>query len=128
MIPPDDPIPETIVESFISSLSGKEDYYKRETFWRIVDKHFKSEFNRMDSWDEWHDYLASLGIIIAKRYLGEVEKQQWAKWARAKGLHMRKNPALSENWQVDQGRTTEYILIPNETLEKMIVLGILEKE
>lgn len=116
MIPPEKEKEKTLIESFVDSLPYPS--YDRDTqFKKMLDLFFSEACMRVNSYDEWHEYLAGHGIILVKaRDAREVYKEKWWSWTHGR-FSILKNPAERDG--------CEMMLVPYGTIEKMILLGML---
>lgn len=115
MIPPEEE-QKTLIESFVDSLVPE--YDKRAQFKKMLDAVFSEACDSVDSYLEWHEYLAGLGIILVKAQdVREIYKERWHSWAQGR-FTILKNPA--------EKASNEMMLVPNKTVEKMILLGMLK--
>lgn len=113
----EDEEPKTILESFLEGLDAKA-YDRWPKLYKMLDDLFLNRLECIPSRDEWHRYLSDHGIILV-RSKGERYKEQWYKWSKGR-FAVARNPA--------EKSAEELMLVPHKTLEKMIVLGILEKK
>lgn len=117
MIPTEDEEEKTIIKSFIDSLDSPS-WDKNTHFKKMLSELFSNACLTMDSYDQWHDYLAGYGIILVKsRNTREMYKEKWHSWAQGRFVVLN-NPA-------EKG-IDEMMLVPHKTVEKMILLGMLK--
>jgi len=116
MIPPDEEEEKTLVEAFVDCLPGSHIYEKNAKLRQLLDLFFKKELDSMESWDDWHSFLAANGIILVKGRAQNSRDEKWFDWANKKNFHIQHSPT-----SVDR----EYLLVPQKAIEKLILLGCL---
>lgn len=120
MIPEDPPQPKSVLDSFADKVVPKDFMeQRRNAVYKMVDQALAEDFKSMESWEEWHAHLAAMGIIPAKSCRQGFTEEKWYKWASRKGLVVRPSPAQ---------KNQEWMLVPEATIEKMIVLGRIRSE
>lgn len=116
MIFPEEKKP-TILESFTDNLPGYQIFDKRLQLSKMLDVLFSTDLAGMNSYDEWHEYLGRYGIILVRSRAEQRWKESWHKWSDGRFMVV-KNPAEEDK--------SELMLVPNKTIERMIILGILK--
>lgn len=124
MIPKKEERQKTLVEAFIEGISIKQYEGERwSTFLRALESFFHSVMEAVQSYDEWHEKLADLNVILVRkaerkpgRILTSYEARRWCE-PSSRFLAI-KNPAELDD--------SELMLVPEKTIEKLIVLGELK--
>lgn len=115
MIPEETQPERSILDAFADRIVKKDfSCQRRSMVYQMVDKVFEADFKSMDSWEEWHNYLNTHGIILAKSKENSLSNEKWYKWASKKRFVVRRSPAQKDY---------EWILVPEQVIENMIVLG-----
>ena len=124
MIPPDEEEKKTLVEAFVDGLPGSQVYEKNSKFRQLLNLFFRDEFNSMESWDDWHGFLAANGIVLVRGRAQNNRDEKWFHWANQKKFHVQMSPTsgLTREGTVDP-EDREYLLVPQKALEKLILLG-----
>jgi hypothetical protein len=125
MIPPDEKEEKTLVETFVDGLPGSQVYEKNSKFRQLLDLFFQNELHSMESWDDWHDFLAANGIVLAKGRAQKWQDEKWFYWASQKKFQVLRSPTSVDRPGEAGDRYTEYLLVPQKTIEKLILLGCL---
>lgn len=113
---PEEQKPKTIMESFVDGLHNTP--YERSTrFTKILDALFAKILEGAGSYDEWHEHLSGYGIILVRARAEQRYKETWYKWSEGRFVVVR-NPAEADK--------DELMLVPIKTIERMIVLGMLD--
>ena len=125
MIPKKEERQKTLVEAFIEGFNR--DYARPDqvtNFFRSLSEYFLSVLDSVNSYDEWHEQLAGLNVVLVKaverkigRILPSYEPGKWCNLGGSRFLAIA-NPAELDS--------DELMLVPEKTIEKLIVLGELK--
>ena len=132
MIPKKEERRKTIVESFIEGIHVKQyESEKRDIFLRSVDAFFKSILDSVYSYNEWHEQLSALSVVLVRRkerkpghILPSYLAHRWSDGPGERFLAIR-NPAELEDDEL-RPKDDELMLVPEKTLERLIILQQLE--